>query len=98
MTITPLHRDEPLPTIAGDLCPGPCHEGDLCFCALQMGLVHEGVKAIRKKYPTMTKEQAALLVGEAAVSDVAIVAEAVCNADVATRYARTLMTKAVSLI
>jgi hypothetical protein len=106
--IVPLPPSEPLPTKAYELCPGPCDEGDTCFCAEGAGLVDQGIRKLKEKWPTMTDEDAALLVGEMVVDHAATTAqtepfrrgspfEEEEAADIARRFASTLIKKAVSL-
>jgi hypothetical protein len=100
--------DGPPPTAAYELCPGPCDEGDTCFCALGMDLVYQGISKLKEKWPAMTEEDAALLVGEMVVGDAACAAQTEPfrtgspfkeeeASDIARRFAGTLIKKAVSL-
>jgi hypothetical protein len=65
---------DPLPTAAYELCPGPCNEGETCFCDLGMDLVYQGIRKIQEKWPTMTDGDAALLIAERVVEDANIIA------------------------
>jgi hypothetical protein len=58
-TITIQPSDDPPPSKAYQLCPGPCDDGDTCFCAVGADLVHQGIGKLKQKWPTMTDEDAA---------------------------------------
>jgi hypothetical protein len=73
-----------------------------------MDLVCQGIGKLKEKWPTMTDEDAALLVGQMVVGDAAITAQGTIYrgsssfkeeeaADVARRFANTLIERAVSL-
>jgi hypothetical protein len=80
--IVPLRpSNDPSPNSASELCPGPCDDGDICFCALGMGLVYQGIRQLKAKWPTLTDEEAARLVGEMVVSDAFIVARTLDSDD-----------------
>lgn len=80
-----------LPMTTNELCPGPCGDGDTCFCDLGMDLVFEGVRKLQEKWPTMTAEDAAFLVGEMVADNAATVAQQ------DGRFISTLITMAVNL-
>ncbi len=89
--LPPRKKNDP-PTAACELCPMPREDGETCFCAVGFDLVYQGIRKIQEKWPTMTEEDAAFLVGEQVIQDAAIVAGAACgNAAAARRFQRMLI-------
>jgi hypothetical protein len=66
-----------------------------------MDLVYQGILKLKEKWPTLTEEDAALLVGEMVVAYAVAAAEAPFDADktaeIASRFASVLIDKAVNL-
>lgn len=70
--IKPKPCDGEPPFYGYELCPGPCEDGDYCFCGLGGELLHQGVYKLQAKWPTIDEQTAVRLVTEQVIETACI--------------------------